>query len=374
MTIDTTIDSAPRVLLASGVNITNLPLSGPDMRPEKDFEVLQRAFESSIVDSENYLEVGGPTARLTDKALGSKWGVAAAALYSARARGVQAIIATGDDIGVPLGVLLRITNTRIPLLTIAQHMMSRRPKFFLGKIRMHQSFTKFLCLAEAQARFLHEQYHISYDRLSTIYYFVDHRFYKPLPDIPVLHQICSAGMTHRDYKTLIEATRSLDVHVKVEAHSAWLTDGPNFTQDMLHDRFEICSYGTSHALRQIYAESKIVVVPVENVPYVVGYSTLLEGMAMGKPVIATQIKLSGDFIRDGWNGLLVRPEDPQHLRERIQFLLDHPEEARRLGENARRTIEERFTLDHYRDRIEGLVHQVVNGTSAVLDQHHIAGA
>ncbi len=374
MTATLAADGAIKCLIVSGVNITRLPERAPGEQPERDYAALSAVLDADIVDNENFLEVGGRWAGLVNRTMGEKWGVAAAAVARARARGVQAILAMNDDIGVPLGVLLQLTRTRIPYVMIGQHMMGRRPEFFLRRLHMYGAYSQILSLAEEETRFIHEHYGVPKDLLTTIYWYTDHRFYSPQPDVPVKRQVCSAGMTSRDYRTLIEATRGLDVDVKIEAHSAWFNNGVNFTPDMLHERFEVCSYGTSLALRQLYAESMIVAVPLQDVPFIAGYSTLLEGMAMGKPVVASRIKLIGDFIRDGWNGFLVRPGDPGHMRERIQFLLDNPDEARRIGENARRTIEERFTLDHFRTNVVGQLKAAVLNAAAARGRRHPVGA
>lgn len=367
-------DDAIKCMIVSGVNISRLPERAPGEQPERDYEALCEAFDAEIVDSENYLELGGRWARLVERTMGPKWGLAAAAVARARALGVQAILAMNDDVGVPLGVLLQLTRTRIPYVMIGQHMMARRPEFFLRRLRMYGAYSQILALAEDQARFIHAEYGVPQERLTTIHWYTDHRFYRPLAEVPVRRQVCSAGMTSRDYRTLIEATRGLDVDVRIEAHSAWFNNGVNFTPEMLHKRFEVCSYGTSVALRQLYAESTIVALPLQDIPFIAGYSTLLEGMAMGKPVVATRIKLIGDFIKDGWNGFLVRPGDPEHMRERIQFLLDNPDEARRIGANARRTIEERFTLDHFRTSVVGQVKAAVLNAAAPSGSRHPVGA
>jgi glycosyltransferase involved in cell wall biosynthesis len=348
---------AAKCLIVSGVNITQVPQLSSKEQPEKDFALLKSAFEADIIDSENYTASNSAFVRIIKRILGPKWAIAAAAVQIARK--YHAIIAMGDDIGVPLAVLLWLSRMSIPYFLISQHMMSRRPAFFFGKLRMHSSVTKFLSLSITQADYLHEQYKISKQQIQLIRWHVDHRFFSPMPEVTVKPQICSAGMTGRDYKTFIDATRGLDIDVKIEAHSAWFNEGVNFTSDQLHNRVEVCSYGTTKALRQLYAESQFVVLPLADVPFIVGYSTLLEAMAMGKPVIVSKTKLIGDFIQDGWNGFYVTPENPEELRERIQYMLDHPEEVKRMGENARRMIEERFTLDHFLQHVQTCVYEAV---------------
>jgi glycosyltransferase involved in cell wall biosynthesis len=64
---------------------------------------------------------------------------------------------------------------------------------------------------------------------------------------------------------------------------------------------------------------------------------LLEAMARAKPVVATELGEQREIIRDGREGFLVPPGDVDRLAERILYCLDHPEERRRLGRQARET-------------------------------------
>jgi glycosyltransferase involved in cell wall biosynthesis len=345
----TMVDSgAFRCLMLSSVNISKPPQTNQPERPTKDYEVLSKLFDVGVVDTENYLDHAGMGVRLAEKA-GQGWGLAAAAV--ARAHEYHAVLAMSDDVGVTMAVLMQFARRRIPVFIVTQHMMARRPAFFIGKLHMTGAITKFLCLVPQQVELLRDQYQVDPAKIELIDYHVDHRFYQPMPEVPVKHQICSAGMTFRDYATLLRATRGLGVPVKIEAQSAWFNDGVNFSPDEIHDQVEICNYGTSAGLRSLYAESEIVVVPLQNVPVVAGFSTLLEGMAMGKPVIASRINMIGSFIEDGVNGFLVTPERPDELREKLSYLLEHPEEARRMGERARQSVEQHFTLEHYTQRI-----------------------
>ncbi len=70
--------------------------------------------------------------------------------------------------------------------------------------------------------------------------------------------------------------------------------------------------------------------------------SLLEAMAMGKPVIATSVGGIPEAIDDGFNGFLVSP-DENKIAEKICFLIEHMDRARELGRNAKATAQERFT-------------------------------
>ena len=72
---------------------------------------------------------------------------------------------------------------------------------------------------------------------------------------------------------------------------------------------------------------------------------LLEAMAQGKPVIATQAGGPLEIVADGETGLLVPPASPEALAEAIQSLLDDPAKRRRLGEDGRTRFQNCFTAE-----------------------------
>jgi glycosyltransferase involved in cell wall biosynthesis len=73
-------------------------------------------------------------------------------------------------------------------------------------------------------------------------------------------------------------------------------------------------------------------------------SGALLGMSAGVPVIASRIGGLPEVIEDGVNGLLT-DNDAAAIARCVQRLESHPEEAAQLAANARRTIEERFTVE-----------------------------
>jgi glycosyltransferase involved in cell wall biosynthesis len=73
-------------------------------------------------------------------------------------------------------------------------------------------------------------------------------------------------------------------------------------------------------------------------------NALLESMAAGVPVVATRVGDSAEAVRDGENGLLVPPANPDSLAEAICRLLGDPALSARLGEAARRSVAERFSM------------------------------
>lgn len=74
---------------------------------------------------------------------------------------------------------------------------------------------------------------------------------------------------------------------------------------------------------------------------------LLEAMAQGKPIIASDIEGVTETVRDGFDALLVPPGDPVALSSAIKRLADDAEFAGKLGANARRTVREKFTPEKF---------------------------
>lgn len=67
-----------------------------------------------------------------------------------------------------------------------------------------------------------------------------------------------------------------------------------------------------------------------------------EYMAMGIPVILSCNAFNRKLL-DKWNfGICVDPGNVEEITGAIRYLLDHPEEARRMGENGRRAVKEAF--------------------------------
>jgi len=77
--------------------------------------------------------------------------------------------------------------------------------------------------------------------------------------------------------------------------------------------------------------------------------TVLEAMAAGKPVVATDIRGCREEVVDGVTGLLVLPGDPRSLAKAITALLVDPDRARKLGEEGRRRVETEFDQERVID-------------------------
>jgi glycosyltransferase involved in cell wall biosynthesis len=79
---------------------------------------------------------------------------------------------------------------------------------------------------------------------------------------------------------------------------------------------------------------------------------IAEGMAAGKPVVATDGGAVPEIVQDGVTGLLVPMGQAAPMAEAILRLLENPEEARAMGAAGAQRIEEHFTMSHVVQKVE----------------------
>jgi glycosyltransferase involved in cell wall biosynthesis len=83
-------------------------------------------------------------------------------------------------------------------------------------------------------------------------------------------------------------------------------------------------------------------------------NTLLESMAGGLPVVATNVGGNPELVNDGVNGILVPPSDTAALCRAMTQLLESPELASRLGKAARAKVVREYSLDSVLGQTENL--------------------
>jgi glycosyltransferase involved in cell wall biosynthesis len=95
-------------------------------------------------------------------------------------------------------------------------------------------------------------------------------------------------------------------------------------------------------VRSSVAMSDIFLLPSlwENLPY-----SCLEAMAAGRAIVASSQGGVPELIENGVNGLLATPEDPESFIQQLRVLIGNRELRRRLGDAARRTVQQKFTDD-----------------------------
>jgi glycosyltransferase involved in cell wall biosynthesis len=270
-------------------------------------------------------------------------------------------------VGVALALIFKLLGVRKRHIMIAQgsKLMGRWLSRFVKLARLESNIDRFVVYSPLLAQRLTSVLGVPAHKVAMVWHPADHNFWKPT-ETPAERMICSAGMYRRDYPTLIDAVRGLDVSVVVAGYSPWVqaqyrgayVDAP--PENVTFGRY---SY---KELREIYARSMAVALPLENTQNAAGSMVMYEAMSMGKPLIVTrtQGQMGLGVLKEGENCLFVELGDVDGWRQAIQFLCDHPEEAARMGRQARALVDRQLNLDVYTREMTAVVQSLASETRA----------
>jgi glycosyltransferase involved in cell wall biosynthesis len=193
------------------------------------------------------------------------------------------------------------------------------------------------------------------DRVLLSTFMVDTAFFDPaLIDVEPERMICSAGLERRDYATLMEAVEGLDVQVVIAAASPWSKQSDATEHAVLPANVEVRKLNLFE-LRELYARSRFVVMPLEEVEFQAGITTILEAMSMGKAVLCTRTSGQTDTVTEGQTGRYVPPNDAGALRDAIVTMLDDDAFAHSAGEQAREWAVANADITVYASRLSAEV-------------------
>lgn len=204
-----------------------------------------------------------------------------------------------------------------------------------------------VCLAESQRDQLLEQTGLPPERVHVVPLGIDERYFAPraAPTQGEPYVLAVGKDMARDYETFARAVEQLGVRAEIAAYPRNLEGVrlPPGTRARAVPPAE---------LRELYAGAACVVVPQRRDGYPYGsegggLTALLEALAMGRPVVASDRAVLHDYVTDGVSALLVAPEDPDALAAGIGRVLDDPATAASLGGAGRARVEEALTSVHF---------------------------
>jgi teichuronic acid biosynthesis glycosyltransferase TuaC len=115
------------------------------------------------------------------------------------------------------------------------------------------------------------------------------------------------------------------------------------------------------------AKADIFSLPSWNEAFGVVY---IEAMAHGKPVIGCKGEGIEDFVEDGKTGLLVKLKDVDSLTQAIDYLLSNPDEAKAMGERARKMVLENYTWEKNAVKTISLYQEVLELSKNKISSTH----
>jgi glycosyltransferase involved in cell wall biosynthesis len=111
-------------------------------------------------------------------------------------------------------------------------------------------------------------------------------------------------------------------------------------------------------LQKYYALSDLLVLPSTTRGEIFGL-VLIEAMACGKPVIATNLPGVRTVVDNRKNGFLVEPNNEKDLANKLEYLLENENVAKKFGKEGRKKVEERYSWERIGKKLESVYYEVV---------------
>lgn len=226
----------------------------------------------------------------------------------------------------------------------------------------------FIAVAESHGTHLVDRERFPSDKVFVIPNGIDTERFAPLPDTGAVRRELGLGPTD-PVVTLVAALRPEKNHelfIKVarrvvdrysNARFLVVGDGPRrqpleMLAGALGVEKNVLFLGSRSDVPRILGASDVFALTSHNEANPV---SILEAMSVGRPVVATNVGSIHEVIRDGQNGFLVPPGDAQQMASRIVALLDDPVRANAIGDAARATVVEGWSVDFMVTRYEQLL-------------------
>ena len=344
-------DTRPVLLTVSGQIPADLDEAiTAGQRPRADYRVMQDTFDADIVDEQIALAATGRFGGLLRRFAGV--GPLLAWYCFRNRRDYEVIVTDGEQVGLPLAILDKFARGACARHMMIVHILSVPKKERLIRLtRIASNIDCYVVYCSWQADFIRDRLGVHQDKILPTTFMVDTAFFTPdSVAVPRRRMICSAGLERRDYPTLIQAVDGLDVEVTVAAASPWSKQHDSTTEVVVPDNVEIKRFDLFE-LRELYASSSFVVMPLYDVDFQAGITTILEAMSMARPVVCTRTPGQTDTITDDVTGIYVGIGDVAELRQAIIGLLEDAERTERLGRQAREWVVAQADVVVYAERL-----------------------
>ena len=198
-------------------------------------------------------------------------------------------------------------------------------------------------------------------RMSMVHWGADLEYYDALqtpPNLPLKGRLndslplregrgrsfISTGKELRDYETLLKAFQEtgLPLTLYVEKKRQAYFEGLN----LLGSNVEI-HYGDRpipHEIALMVAQSQCDCICCQESNYTVGLTTVVEALALGLPILCTRNpQMPMDIEAEGC-GFWIEPKDIEGWKEKLQYIANHPEEAKAMGRKGRLLAEKYYNV------------------------------
>lgn len=238
-------------------------------------------------------------------------------------------------IGICYGILKRIIHVKKPPLHIIQdfHVDLTQTRllyrFQIALLKLAIPGIDYFCCTSTEEETIYSQmFGISRSRIIFLP-LVEYRASFEAPSCSRQDYIFSYGKSDRDFDTLIRSVARLNIQTYILSAKykpqAPVPDNVCIIRDFISNK----------DLTQWIASGRIVVLPLKDYRISAGQISMLEVMALARPLIITENMATKEYAIHRQTALFYSAGDVKELTGHIQYLWDHPEVAEHVGRKAR---------------------------------------
>lgn len=194
------------------------------------------------------------------------------------------------------------------------------------------------------------EYGVPESKLIVVPYGVDLSSFRQLPkEDDVFRVIMTGGMTLRKgVHHLLQAFSELNLPNSELMLIGSMNEEMRPFFEKYSGRFRHVGHIPQAELHRYYSQGSVFCLPsIED-----GFGmVIVQAMACGLPVVASENTGGPDVVDDGKEGFIIPIRDVEKLKEKLLYLYEHPAERARMGESAKIKVLEGFTWDDYGDRM-----------------------
>ncbi len=175
--------------------------------------------------------------------------------------------------------------------------------------------------------------------------------YLAYPALPHLDYVFAYGNSDRSFETLIRACA--DMQIRVRILSQRYTPGASLPTNVELIRSRM----PETEMMRLAAQARLIVIPLHDYRIAAGQLSMLEAMALGKPVVVTENVATKEYAIHGETALFYTAGDTNGLRHNIERLLESPQLAEEMGAKARTAVStlHKRRVAIFRDTVLGMV-------------------
>lgn len=128
-------------------------------------------------------------------------------------------------------------------------------------------------------------------------------------------------------------------------------------QEHLGERVKLLGFLNKEKMKEAIRKSKFIVVPsiwYENCPY-----SVIETLAIGKPIIGAKIAGIAELVNDNENGLTYQYDNIYELAKKMEMLFNNEELVKKFGEKSKRIAKELYAKEMYYDKIINIYNKLL---------------